>query len=277
MINETAKQLGEYIKKLRKDKKVTAKELGSYVGYSQSYISALENNNNNNVPSKKVLDRLATAFWHIGYSSKEVEKKLYEIAGYPPKFDFLDKNDSLIMDMSKYVGSYDNISNQVLEKPYLSLSYLLENDFDLKFNYRNNGQDHMVTLENKHKVFIKNMISQMLLVDNIKEKIEKEMEEILLENQKFTNENYPYRKLEEKIEKLQLDLRILHDIKRNFSEENFEYKYNNAIQVFTMTLEENEKELDFSKENLLKAIDYVTKEITNLTVIYDHLDKDKED
>lgn len=39
----TKKELGNYLRKIRKDKKISAKELGDSIGYSQSHISGIEN------------------------------------------------------------------------------------------------------------------------------------------------------------------------------------------------------------------------------------------
>lgn len=271
MIDEKAKQLGNYIKKLRKEKNITAKEFGGYVGYSQSYISALENNNNNNVPSKKVLRRLATAFGHIGYNSLEIEEQLFNIAGYEiSKFNSFD---NLNIELDKYIGAYDNLSKTTLDKPYLDLSYLLNNNFDLRFQYKYKDDDHYVSITEEQKQFIYDMVTRLLKLEGIEKQIEEEIEKLMEENDKISKEMYPFQVLEEKIERLQLDLRILNDIKRNFSEENFEYEYNNSIQVLKMIPNDNEDKIDFSKESLLKAIKYVSEQIEKLTNEYDELDK----
>ena len=167
MINENAQKLGEYIKKLRKDKKISAKELAGYVGYSQSYLSAIENNNNNNVPSKKVLNRIAEALWHIGYDSVEVKNQLYTIAGYKIDSEIMD--DKFFISYNNEIGAYDNLSDKVLEKPYLDLNYLLENDFALKYNYKNNGIVFHVDLEKKHKKLINEIIKNILDYEDIEE------------------------------------------------------------------------------------------------------------
>ncbi|MDJ1153040.1 helix-turn-helix transcriptional regulator [Macrococcus caseolyticus] len=273
MVNKKAEKLGEYIKKLRKDKNITAKELGSYVGYSQSYISALENNNNNNVPSRKVLNRLATAFGHIGYNSIEIEAQLYKIAGYPPRHVNLN-GEAINVHFNKYIGAYDNISQKPLEKPYLDLSYLLNNEFNLRFQYKNNGYDEYVDVSEKQKIFINNMITQVLLLDNIEQQIETQQSERLKEETKYNSLYNTLNSLETRLEWLQLDLRTLNRLKKDFSTEKFKYEYNNSLQVLNMELEDKEEELDFSKESLLRAIDFVTKEITRLTNEYDKLDKE---
>ncbi|KAA1039489.1 helix-turn-helix transcriptional regulator [Macrococcus equipercicus] len=275
MINEEARQLGDYIKKLRKNKKVTAKELGSYVGYSQSYISAIENNNNNNVPSKKVLNRLATALRHIGYDHADVEEKLYSIAGYPSR-RHIAHDDDFKISYSKYLGAYDNLSNVPLEKPYLDLFYVLDNKFDLKFQYKNNGFDEYVELNDKHKSFIKNMITQLLFMEDIEENIKIGYEKALEEQAKINHIEVYYDEIAQKLDRLRNDLRVLNDLRKNFSEENFKYEYDNTLQVLSMELEEHEEELDFSKETLLNAIEFISSEIARLTDEYDK-ETDKED
>lgn len=41
------KELGEFLKNIRKKKKITAKDLGIKIGYSQSHISGVENGQKN--------------------------------------------------------------------------------------------------------------------------------------------------------------------------------------------------------------------------------------
>lgn len=272
MINQRAKQLGEYIKKLRKEKKVTAKELGSYVGYSQSYISALENNNNNNVPSKKVLERLTTALWNIGYDYNEVKSQLFEICGYPSP-NLITNEVNFKDGYLKYLGAYDNLSDTPLDKPYLDISYLLNNNFDLRFQYKNHDFDEHVSLNEKHKHFIYTMITQLLYTEGIEDQIIKEREKYDEENQKVIEEMKPYQILEDKLDNLRHDLRILNKVKKNFSEESFEKEYEN-LRVLKFATNETDPEETFTMNNLMLGIELLGKEIEETTKEYDNLDKE---
>ncbi|WP_144781781.1 helix-turn-helix domain-containing protein [Macrococcoides caseolyticum] len=270
MINQRAEQLGEYIKKLRKDKKVTAKELAGYVGYSQSYISAIENNNNNNVPSKRVLTRLAEALKYIGYDYKETLNTLYEICGYPDVFDSWDK--TLINELNKLQGMHDNLTNETLNKPYLNLEYLLTSKLDLVFNYKKNEYDHNVFLTDKQKKFINTMITEMLYLNGVEDKIDEEINITLEENEKINNEMLADITISEKISKLRKHLEILNNLKKNFSEEKFKYEYNTNLYLLNY---DGIDKIKFDKKTLQEAINTVTSEIQKLTKEYD--DHYKED
>ncbi|GGB09791.1 XRE family transcriptional regulator [Macrococcus hajekii] len=264
MINKEAEKLGEYIKKLRKDKKVTAKELAGYVGYSQSYISAIENNNNNNVPSKRVLIRLAEALKCIGYDYKETLNTLYKICGYPDEFESWNKN--FINQLNKLRGMYDNLSNETLNKPYLNIEYLLTSKLDLVFSYKKNDYDHYVNLTEKQKRYILTMITEMLYLTGVEEKIDGEINQAIEENNKINNEMLVDINISEKISKLRKHLEILNTLNKNFSEENFRFEYN--TNLYLLNFGEIEK-INFDKKTLEEAITLVSSEIQKLTKAYD--------
>lgn len=272
MINEKSEQLGKYIRKLRKEKNISAKELGSYVGYSQSYISALETNKNNNIPSKKVINRLADAFHYIGYRSREIEKEMYKICGYPVRFSEFD-NGEFMEGYSKYIGSYDNLSNEILNKPYLDLDYLLKNDFNLKFTYKYDNAESIVNITKEQKDFIHNMINSLLKVSGIEETIKNEREKEEEESNRISKEMQVFQIIEEKRDRLAHDLKALNKLKSNFSEESFEYTYDFVLKCLTIDTEDDTP-IKFDKDTLEKSISFLTKEIETLRKEYDKLDKE---
>ena len=50
---------GETVKRLRKEKKITQRELGKLVGVDFTYISKMENDALNILPSEKIIDSIA--------------------------------------------------------------------------------------------------------------------------------------------------------------------------------------------------------------------------
>jgi transcriptional regulator with XRE-family HTH domain len=54
-------EFGEYIKKLRKDRNLTIRQVELYAGVSNSYLSLLENGKRD-IPSPEILKKLATAY-----------------------------------------------------------------------------------------------------------------------------------------------------------------------------------------------------------------------
>ncbi|WP_414054639.1 helix-turn-helix domain-containing protein [Macrococcus equi] len=256
MINENARKLGEFIKELRKEKKVSGKELASYVGYSQSYLSAIENNNNNNVPNKKVLSKIAEALSQIGYEFNDIENQLFIIAGYPPiKSDTLNLGYSMAHDYNKKLGYFDNLSNEMLSKPYLDLNYLLTNDFELKFTMDHNGKKYRISLNEKQKSFINNLIKEMLVLSDVQNEINS-----IESKQKKIDEFKPLQfNIGVKIEALKNDLKILYELQKDFNKDHFRKILNENIK----SIETNHIN-SYSLNDLENVISLITKEIEKL-------------
>ena len=89
-------ELGEYIKKLRKERRVTQRELAAKVGVDFTYISKIENNQLKNSPSEKAIIEIAKALNadidKLILMAKKVPKTVREtIAGDPLAAEFLRK------------------------------------------------------------------------------------------------------------------------------------------------------------------------------------------
>ena len=192
MVNKKAQDLGRYIKMMRNEKKVSAKVFGELIGYSQSYISALENNHNNNVPNETVLKRLAKGFSEIGYSENEVLKEMYAIVGSLNDQElYRTYEKEFFYDWKEQNGEYDNVDDIFLNKPYLNLEYLLKSDLNLKFEHTyerkvpsENGEIKTVrgngtfTLTREQKAFLYNTIKNMIELAEVTRIVSKHIDDI---------------------------------------------------------------------------------------------------
>lgn len=263
-MEETAsKKIGEYIKRLRKESKVSARELGSFVGYSQSYISALENNVNKNTPSKQVLDKIASALSAIGYNHFRVRDELYERAGYAiPSKEY---DDNIKEAYTRYSGYYDNLNQVYLDRPYLNLSYLLEEDnLEMYFNYYHNDIEHNVLLGEKEKVFINEIVKQMLIKDGIEERLESDEQNAIDETGLFYTNNKNIIDTENALSLRRKILRGLYDIKKNYSDDKFKHFYKENTLYYYLGHKDIFSSDDFNKDNLNVVIDQTVKSIADL-------------
>lgn len=82
---ERRRKVADKLKRLRLEapkEKISAREFGDRIGYSQSYISALENNQKSTIPSKEVLNKFSSVYAELGYNHAEVLNELFVLAGY---------------------------------------------------------------------------------------------------------------------------------------------------------------------------------------------------
>lgn len=80
-----AKEFGEYIRKLRKDRKLTIRQLELYSGVSNSYLSQMENGKRD-IPSAEILKKLSDP---LGVPQRELLIK----AGYMDESEMLTDKD----------------------------------------------------------------------------------------------------------------------------------------------------------------------------------------
>ncbi|MDF2653006.1 MAG: hypothetical protein K0Q73_8811, partial [Paenibacillus sp.] len=83
-----AREFGEYIKSLRKSKKMTIRQLELYSGVSNAYISQIERGLRD-IPSPDILEKLSK---HLGVDHDDLMRK----AGYIETAEALDKMNSFL-------------------------------------------------------------------------------------------------------------------------------------------------------------------------------------
>lgn len=161
---EKIKVLGNYLKRLRKRKKLTAKELGELTGYSQSHISGIENGQKGR-PNEEFLRK---SLMSLSDSSHEFIKYVDEInelfqhqlittEEFKNKFKDTFKNKDA---PSKYLRWGDEekgyMKANVYDFPINDIEYMISDKFNDKF-YKNN------VIERDEKKLITNMMDNMML------------------------------------------------------------------------------------------------------------------
>ena len=226
MDSKKSEKLGQYIKEKRVNKKVTGKEFGELVGYSQSYISALENNRNKNIPNRNVLYNIATALSLIGYDFDTTLAELHAIAGYNTNsFVSEEQEKEMIQEFNKLRGMYDNVHNVKVKYPYMKLSYLLEKDFELYYDFEIDGTSHTLKLNKSQKQFLDKVIENLLIKDGAIEDIRKMRDESIETAHKTEIEIHLANEIDE-ARNIHNELRAL---KENFNSDTFKSimeKYN---------------------------------------------------
>lgn len=226
MDSKKSEKLGQYIKEKRVNKKVTGKAFGELVGYSQSYISALENNRNKNIPNRNVLYNIATALNLIGYDFDTTLAELHAIAGYNSNsFVSEEQEKEMIHEFNKLRGMYDNVHNVKINYPYMNLSYLLENDFELYYDFYHNDLKHTIKINESQKHFLNKIIEILLIKDGV----EDDIQTMIDENTEITHKTNIEIHLANEIDEARNIYNELQSLKENFNNEEFKSimeKYN---------------------------------------------------
>lgn len=209
LTKETNVKVGNYLKKVRKNKKVPASELVSTLGYSQGHISGIENGSKL-IPSKSFISKYLRAITNDNFS--EVNYYINEIneiaSGEIELATYIDESTSL---MDAFVNNFESDSsklNTFVEE--------LQNGDNKKDYYNfpiNDLKFHLIDMNNQ-KYFNKVLLSADDR-EHIKEYIENyiELKYKIYLNQ--INDLYSKNKLDEKSYKqeyYQID-RILKSIK----------------------------------------------------------------
>lgn len=161
---EKSKELGEYLKRLRKRKKLTARELGELTGYSQSHISGIENGQKGR-PNEEFLRKYLLS---LSDSSHEYVKyvddinELYQLElitteEFKDKFKDTFKNKD---EPSKYLRWGDEekgyLKADVYDFPINDIEYMISDKFNHKY-YKDN------VIESEDKQLITNIMDNMML------------------------------------------------------------------------------------------------------------------
>ncbi|ULO05169.1 helix-turn-helix domain-containing protein [Paenibacillus sp. 19GGS1-52] len=140
------KVFGEYLRKLRNDKKLTLEQVAKSAGFSKGYLSNIENGRRG-VPSPEILKKLAVAL-------ETQYMELMQAAGHVPEAEL-----DMLIDMSKQVA------NEAYSKSVVSEKYI-EGFIDQLNSYQNYKDkiDNPDTTQDEKKIAI---VSMQQIIDNI--------------------------------------------------------------------------------------------------------------
>ncbi|KKK34705.1 hypothetical protein WN59_06650 [Salinicoccus sediminis] len=161
---EKIKELGDYLKRLRKRKKLTAKELGELTGYSQSHISGIENGQKGR-PNEEFLRKSLLSLSdssheyvkHIEDINEIFQHELITTEEFKSKFKDTFANKEA---PSKYLRWGDEekgyIKADVYDFPINDIEYMISDKFNDKFY-----KDNIIKSEDK-KIITDSLNSMML-------------------------------------------------------------------------------------------------------------------
>ena len=219
--------LGEYLRKLRNEKKLTTRDLGENIDYSYSYIASVEKGRRK--PSKDFLEKYIYAISKNNEELTEVKSVISSITNGEFYKDFeqkksLNNDDSMIAAFTNdnnvntmYVTEDNFITDKTYNFPINDISYHLKDKYNAKYfkdvkltdDDRSNINDLIKThLLEKYKHELNLLKSRLYDIEKNIEKLAKISHENILNDEysELTNQEYGLSKKIMKLEKPNLFL-----------------------------------------------------------------------
>lgn len=153
----SSESLGEYINRIRKEKDITLKELSGTIGYSEAYISMVENGKKNN-PSYEFLSSVAKGMAITDRDERtEIHNKLMSLAGYK---DFQDELSPVQKAIHEY---FEGVKKNYIDGSTMLLSFagfdLHEIDNDTFILFRTDGTGNTIRISKEElEVLIEDLL-----------------------------------------------------------------------------------------------------------------------
>lgn len=156
----SSETLGEYIRRIRSEKKITLKELSATIGYSEAYISMVENEKKNN-PSYEFLSSVAKGMAITdGDERTKIHGKLMELAGYS-EINYIDSFYELFSNSTPSLNLFNSVTNGVSFQKQLDFPV---NDLYFHLTDENNKKMYKsIILNDNDRKYINSMIEMYLL------------------------------------------------------------------------------------------------------------------
>lgn len=203
------KTLGQYLRDLRKRKKMTTRQVGSEIGYSYSYIASLETEKR--TPSDEVLEKY---IYSLASNGQELNKIKYEIAnltnGTYYKNYLKQGNEYFVKDNkinSMNIEEDSLISEKIYDFPINDISFHLKDKYNTKyfegFKLDDNDRNNIHTTICIH---IKSKIENELI--KTIDKINLELEKFALIKKRYSSANTELKNAENDNEKIKSEIKV---------------------------------------------------------------------
>lgn len=156
----SSENIGEYIKRIRNEKDITLKTLSATIGYSEAYISMVENGKKNN-PSYEFLSNVAKGMAITdGDERTKIHGKLLELAGYS-EINYVDSFYELFSNSTPSLNLFNSVANGVEFQKQLDFPV---NDLYFHLTDENNKKMYKsIILNDNDRKYINSMIEMYLL------------------------------------------------------------------------------------------------------------------
>lgn len=191
---ELSSKIGAYLKRIRKDKKFSAKDVGIKLGYSQSHISGIENGTKV-IPNTRFIENYflyitKSNFSEINFYLNEVNEKADGLFDFPT---YIDQNTSL---MNAFAKNFEEDTSKINSIEYETPTGDTKKEYydfpinDLKYNLtdmHNGKYFNRIILSPEDREHINNYIESYI---ELKYKIYLNQLNDLFTNQKINKSDY---------------------------------------------------------------------------------------